>query len=394
MDSASLLSRGPFGFRLETNVRFGVGVVRELPDYLLNRGARKIAVIVDAGAEKNPAAQSLLALIRESFPDAQVEQSDAVEPDYDYLDVFKARFTASLDAVVGIGGGSILDLAKAISVLVTNPGPAISYRGFDLVKNPGRPLIAIPTTAGTGSEVTPNAVFTDRAEMRKFGINTWEYVPELTYLDPEMTASCPRSVTISSGIDALVHTVESYVARGATPLSRVFAVQACPLILTSLAEVLDHPADLELRGRMQLGAFLAGCSLFNGGAGPAGALSYPLGVHYKVPHGIAGGVFLARVARGNVARGSTVYGELYDTLPDRDPSLTSLADKASAFCDRLDALCSRLQIPQSLTPFGVRRADVEIMTEQTMLLKGALDMNPAPFGKEEVRQLLLDMTEA
>ncbi len=372
---------------MKTNVHFGAGVLDEVPRYLEQEGAQRIALVVDAGVVDNPYWKKLVNSLSK-FRIVETVQCTVAEPDYDYLDEARKPLEGKeIDCFVAAGGGSALDLAKALSVLITNPGPAISYRGFNLVKNPGPPLVAIPTTAGTGSEVTPNAVFTDRREMRKLGINTELYVPRLAVLDPRITLSCPRSVTISSGVDALVHSVESFVAQKASPVSRMWSRQGFSLVFNTLDKVVKEPDSIEYRGRMQVGAYAAGTGLMNSGAGPAGALSYPLGVHFRVPHGVAGGVFLAHVARLNVERGCELYGDLYDLMDGARAGL-SPREKSVAFCDQLEALLRKLEVPQMLRTFGVSSNDVALLTEKTMLLKGALDMNPVPFAERETRELL------
>jgi alcohol dehydrogenase class IV len=246
-----------FSFWLKTDARFGPGVASTLPEFAGRRDCKRVAVILDAGVRTNAHVQKVLGGLRAAVEEVRVVESDAVEPTYDYLDEFRQSFDANLDLIVGIGGGSILDLTKAISVLVTNAEPAISYRGFDLIKNPGIPVVAVPTTAGTGSEITPNAVFTDAKEKRKLGINTELYVPILALLDPYMTVSCPKPVTVSSGMDALVHAVESFVARGSTPVSRMYSREAFKLVLPNLPIVIEEPENLEARSAMQLGSVLS-----------------------------------------------------------------------------------------------------------------------------------------
>lgn len=376
-----------FSFWLKTDVRFGEGVVLGLPEILQTWGVKRVAVIADAGVRNNPHVQALKDKLKSVFETVTWVESSAAEPDYDYLDQFKASFTPDYDVMIGIGGGSTLDLAKAVSVLVTNPGRAIEYRGFDLIKNPGIPLVAIPTTAGTASEVTPNAVFTDASEKRKFGINTNLYVPKLALLDPLMTISCPRSVTVSAGIDAIVHTIESYAAKRTNPLTRMFAREAFQLLFSGLPAVVADPDNVTLRAQVQRGAFCAGIALMNSGAGPAGALSYPLGVHFKVPHGLAGGVFISRVARFNAERGFTDYADLYDLIDGADKSL-SRGEKSLKFCDELDSLLQKLEVPDKLSPFGVQESDLPNLAQQTMLLVGALDQNPVPFNIKEVEYVL------
>ena len=202
-----------------------------------------------------------------------------------------------------------------------------------------------------------------------------------------MTISCPRSVTVSSGVDAIVHTLESYVAKRTNPVTRMFAREAFRLLFHNLPAVLSDPQNVQLRARVQRGAFCAGIGLMNSGAGPAGALSYPLGVHFQVPHGIAGGVFVSRIARFNAEGGYTDYAELYDLIEGADLSL-SQHEKALRFCDEMDRMLLSLEIPNTLGSFGVTRSDVPMLAEQTMLLAGALDQNPVAFGIAEVESVL------
>ncbi|MSS73604.1 MAG: iron-containing alcohol dehydrogenase [Candidatus Latescibacteria bacterium] len=379
-----------FSFCLKTEARFGPGVAATLPQFVEKRGYQRVGVILDSGLRQNSHAQELIGGLRGVVKDLKLVENAAAEPTYDYLDEFRKSFDASLDLMVGIGGGSTLDLTKAVSVLATNPRPAISYRGFDLIENPGIPVVAIPTTAGTGSEVTPNAVFTDAKERRKLGINTALYVPVLALLDPYLTLSCPRSVTVSAGMDALVHAVESYVARASTPVSRMFSREAFRILLPNLPAVVERPDDLEARSAMQLGAFYAIIALMNAGGGLTGALSYPLGVLFKVPHGLAGGIFLAKVSRYNAEHGAHQYGDFYDLL-DGLPNLLVLHERALAVCDILDRLAGRLGLPSSLEAFGVRETDLDVLAEQTMLLSGAIQQNPAEVTVADIRKILGDL---
>jgi alcohol dehydrogenase class IV len=385
------MTNATFSFSLASHIKFGPGVAQELRDYLHHISARQVGLIVDRGVVDAPAWRDVAAGLT-GF-DMVTFENTVSEPDYDYLDECRERLMShTFDCIVGVGGGSTLDLAKALSVLATNPGPAINYRGFDKVKQPGPPVVAVPTTAGTGSEVTPNAVFTDKREMRKLGINSAFYVPKLALLDPTLTVSCPRSVTLSSGMDALVHALESYVARGATPISRTFSREAFARIFNTLPRVVAEPADVGLRGEMQLGAYYAGIALMNSGAGLAGAMSYPLGVRFRVPHGLAGAVFLPRVVRLNVRRGVADYGDLLDLITGAAPRPDG--DRAAEFSRRVTDLCRQLDVPATLRKFGVMAADVATLAEETMLLRGAIEQNPVPVSVHDVREILTQMLQA
>lgn len=370
---------------LKTDTRIGVGVADSLNAYVDAKGCDRVAVILDSGPKTNSHVQGLLKSLAAAVGQLQVVETSEIEPTYAYLDEFRGHFDPDLDLLVGIGGGSTLDLTKAVSVLVTNPKPAIAYRGFDLIKTPGIPVVAIPTTAGTGSEVTPNAVFTDSQEKRKLGINTELYMPVLALLDPNFVASCPRSVAASSGMDALVHSVESFASKGATPASRVFSREAFRLVLRNLPVVMERPDDLEAWMAMQFGAYLAGAGLMNGGGGLTGALSYPLGVHFKVPHGLAGGIFLKFVSRHNVDRGAYVYGGLADLLGKEVPP--DEAGRALAVCDALDEITVFAGMP-CLSELGVSEQDLDALAEETFQLSGAIEQNPVEITTADVRGIM------
>jgi len=383
----------PFSFKLKTDLRFGVGITKNMANLLRDCGFCKVGVIIDAGVLKNNAAHELINNLKQSCTIEKIFENRVSEPDYDYLDECKKEFFGtSVNCLIGIGGGSTLDLTKGIAALVKNPGKAIHYRGFNLLKNPSLPIVAIPTTAGTGSEVTPYAVFIDRNEKRKLGINSDYNIPRLAVLDPLLTLSCPRSVTVSSGMDALTHAVESFVAKGATPISKMFSKNAFSLIFNNLSKVVDDMGNIDVRSKLLLGSHYAGVALMNSGAGPAGAMSYPLGVHYNVPHGLAGAVFLPKVVKFNVQGGCESYAELYDLIDNADKNL-SVLQKIKEFSEALDALCEKLLIPRHLSQFNVSRKDVDFIVKDTFSgLKGAIEQNPIPFTEKDARNILNEMT--
>ena len=375
-----------FSFKLKTDMRFGIGISRNIGDLLGNYNFGRLCLIVDSGVlNNNKIVHDLIGNLGRSSEIVKIFENKISEPDYDYLDNCKMEFAVfEFESLMAIGGGSTLDLAKGIAVLMRNPGKALNYRGFDLVKNPALPVIAVPTTAGTGSEVTPNAVFIDKKEKRKLGINTEYDRPKLAILDPLLTLSCPKGVTVSSGMDALTHALESFVAKRATPISRVFSKEAFSLVFNTLPKVVDDMDNVELRSKLLLGSYYAGIALMNSGAGPAGALSYVLGVHYNVPHGLAGAVFLPQVIRLNVERGCLTYAPLYDLIEGVDRNLSEI-EKNRKFSEALEKLCEKLSIPKSLTGFGVAQKDVEFLVNESFWLRQAMEQNPVPFTKEETQ---------
>lgn len=376
-----------FDFKLNSKIKFGVNSCFELPKIIAEMGFNKIGLIVDQGVSTHETITKLEQDLAQKI--AFKFTNKIAEPSFEQVDQTVDQFRKhQIDCLIAFGGGSTLDLAKGISVLLTNQGPAINYRGYGLIKNQGISFIAVPTTAGSGSEVTPNASYVDTKEMRKLGINTDKYLPILTILDPVLTLSCPRSVTSSSGLDALVHSMEAFTALSATPVARMFAKEAFKLVFNSLRTVVNEPSNLEYRGKMLLGAYFAGIALINSASGPAGVLSYPLGVHYKVPHGIAGAVFLAPVVRFNIERGYEAYSQLYDLIEDADNDMTT-KEKNWGFLTRLEQLCLDLAVPTSLSEFGVKEADlsklaVESYTNRTK----SAEQNPIPVKAKELEIII------
>jgi alcohol dehydrogenase len=385
-----------FDFNLKTNARFGPYKALKLPLYLSELSLTRIGLIIDGGIARLEYMRQIRASL-ESNPDLTVKTwvyNLGHEPDYDSLDQVKQQFTGPggvplVDCFVGIGGGSAIDFAKGLSTVVVNPGDAVQYKGFPTNIRPPLPTIAIPTTAGTGSEVTYNAVFTDNKMKKKLGINTRLNYPVLAILDPVLTVNSPVAVTVSSGMDALVHTLESYAAVQSNTMNRIFAREAFRLVFNNLSRVLDKPGDLEIRSKIQIGAYLAGISLINSGSGPAGALSYPLGVHFKVPHGLAGAVFIPHIIRHNISCGYD-YSELYNLIDSADRSIPE-DRKNKDFSTKLSELCWVLDIPDTLRPFGVDAKSVEILCKEAGLLEKAFAQNPVLFSVRDAQDLLRKM---
>ena len=382
-----------FEFRLKTRLKFGTGEALNLGKYLKEAGFKRIGVIADPGVFNLDYFKKIIQGIEDQELDrVKVWEYDIKgEPDYDSLDRVKAEFLdenqqPAVDCFVSIGGGSVMDFAKGLAVLVVNPGKAINYRGFPKNINSPLPNIALPTTAGTASEVTYFAVFINHPDKTKRGINTTDNFPVLAILDPKLTLSCPKVVIASSGIDALSHALESYVARQANSLTKVFAKEGFKLLFNNLFKVLDDPENLEIRSNLQLGAYLAGISLMNSGAGPAGDLSYPLCVHFGAPHGLGTAVFFPYIIEHNVKNGYD-HSELYDLIEGADKSLGK-EEKNRLFSEKTFELSRKLGVPSSLRGFGVNEENIGILLKEVEKLAEDFKQNPVPFSVEQGKELL------
>jgi alcohol dehydrogenase class IV len=371
-----------FKFYLQTQLEYGVGQARKIGDFLAEKSFQDVVVVGDEGVANNsPYFDELITIIKVTAKKTTVQVVRGTEePDYDYLDEIATRIRGidKIDLIVGIGGGSCLDITKAVAILKNNAGKGIDYRGFDKIQNPGIPTLAIPTTAGTGSEVTNNAVFTDKKEMKKLGINGRFMNATYAILDAEGTISCPYSVALSSGIDALTHALESFTCQKANALSRTFSKEAFCLLYNALPCLVDDPHNRQKRQELLLGSYLAGAALFNSGSGIAGALSYPIGVHFNVPHGIGGGIFLESVIEYNILKGYSYYADLLSMI-DNEEGLT-IDRKNKKFFYLMRGLFERLNVPKYLDNWGITKNNVEHVGKLMLPLQAAFDQNPIPFS--------------
>lgn len=371
---------------------FGAGAILKLPDALLAEGWYKIGMIVDQNVAGLPQINELIFLIGKKCDSLIIENCTISEPTYDYLEEIRTRFMGlGLEAMIGIGGGSTIDVTKGMAVLINNKGPALQYRGFDKMTEPVLPIIAIPTTAGSGSEITPNASFVDVDEKRKLGINGDGIRPKYAFIDPTLTVSCPKKPTISSGVDAIVHAVGSYISKGHNTVSRVFSREAFRRLFNYLPLVIEDSANVSYREEVMIGAFFAAMGMMHSGGCASAVLSYPLGVHYGVPHGIAGGIFLPYIVSHNLHHGLKDYADLYRLMNGADITL-SLDKQADQFLKNLENLWNKLDIPKDITRFGFRMSDTDNFISDAMELKAGLDGNPVPFYENEIRNTLKNLS--
>jgi len=282
-----------------------------------------------------------------------------------------------------------MDLAKGIAILMKNPKDGLSYRGFNKVENQGIPLCAFPTTAGTGSEVTWTASFVDTKEGKKLGINGRYVAPICGVLEPELLVTCPNSIMISAGLDALVHSVEAITAKSNNSITRYIGEKAFSLVFNNLSQSIADPLNLELKERLLLGAYLAGVAMMNAGGGPASGVSYPIGVYYKVPHGIAGGVFLGNIFKQNIEKGYQGYRPLIKELTGLGNEYSSI-ELNTMFLKIYDDFFSEIGGPTNLNEWGiVNEKQINHIVKLTMEQRlENLMLNPLPYGEDDLRYLL------
>lgn len=289
---------------------------------------------------------------------------------------------SAADLIVGIGGGSNMDVAKVASVLATNDVPLEEMYGMDLVPRPGLDKVLIPTTAGTGSEVTPHAVLTDEEAGTKRVVAGANVLARVAILDPELTLSLPADVTAYSGMDALVHAIEAFTSLNAVPLTDLFAVWAIQIISSSLRRAFADGGDIEAREAMLEGSMAAGVAFGNAGVTATHAFAYPLGAVFHIPHGKANTIMLPAVMEYNLEanprRFALINGPMgidSQGLDDRGAALKMV--------EGLRALIADLELPTSLSEFGIEEADIAGMAADVVASSRILANNPRSIGLED-----------
>jgi len=289
-----------FDFQPRTRIVYGVGSIRKLGELAETLGFRRTLLVADTGMVRAGYVPSALAALDAAAVTATPYHDFGENPDSAMVEAGRA-FAAPLgiDSIIGLGGGSSLDCAKGINFLLTNGGTIASYRGYGKAHTPLLPMIAIPTTAGTGSEAQSYAVISDASTHMKMACGDPSAAARIAILDPELTTSAPRGVTALSGYDAIAHAVETWVTSKRTPLSDTFSQRAWDLLRAAFAPVLEQPGDLDARSAMLLGAHFAGVAIEQSMLGAAHACANPLTASYGLSHGLALSLVLPHVVRWN-----------------------------------------------------------------------------------------------
>jgi len=359
-----------------TCLRFGCGAVADLALFVKNLGGTKVFLVADPGLE----AAHLLERITKPLIDAAIPYSlyTKVDPEpglrlADQGAKLATKFGA--DCLVGVGGGSAMDVAKAISILLTNGGKAEDYLGLGKIKKPGLPKIMIPTTAGTGAEVSFTAVFINEKTKSKGGMNGDPLYPEVAILDPELTVSLPPQVTATTGIDAFTHAIESFVSTQAHPISEMYAREAMSLISGNLAKAYAHGGNLEARSNMLLGSLLAGKALATAGVGLVHAMAYPLGGMFGIAHGLANAVLLPYVLQYNLIGAPEKYAEVAHILCC-DTKGMSAKEAARLAVEAVFELNMEVGIPATLAELGIPAEQIPEMARIALTVTRPVENNP------------------
>lgn len=374
-------------FSTTPRIILGEGVLSRIGDEVKRLHGTTVLIVTDPGVVAAGIVDRLEALLTEA--DLGVARFDKVEADPRYEiveDSLALLRAAKADLVIGIGGGSSLDMAKVTSVMAVNDGPVGTYFGIDLVPRPGLPLILIPTTAGTGSEVTPIVILSDHHEKLKKGIVSPYLFPACALLDPVLTLGLPPKVTAATGMDALIHALEAYTSINATPMSDMLAREAIPLLHDNIRTAYAKGDNLTARTNMLRGAMLAGMAFANAGVTAVHAFAYPIGAEFHIPHGIANTIMLVPVMRFNQTGNLDRFAALAGFLGQDTTGLSARQAAAKAVC-ALTELAEDLRVPQHLTAFGVKEGDVPMLAAGVLKVTRLLANNPRTLSLEDAEAI-------
>ncbi len=376
-------SATPFEFQLRTRLVFGSGAIDRLGPLARELGFSRPLLVTDRGLRDAGHVERALGQLRDAGVEAAVFDACEANPDGAMVDR-GVEFAAARrpDGVIGLGGGSPLDCAKGINLLLTNGGAIADYKGYGLARKPLLPMIAVPTTAGTGSEAQSYAVIADTATHMKMACGDPKLAFAAAILDPDLTVSQPPAVTAAAGFDALAHAVETAVTTRRTPVSVLFSHAAFRLIEPHYDRVLADPGDVDARAAMQLGAFYAGVAIEHSMLGAAHACANPLTARYDLTHGIALAILLPHVVRWNAEGKSDLYGGLADGLP----AATDGGPAGNRLARRLAAAGRSGGFPRDLRTAGVATDDLPLLAEAAAT-QWTGTFNPRPFGARDALEL-------
>lgn len=373
------------GFEFNTVGRIinGLDSSLQLAAQCRHLGVHRPLLVTDPGLMAIGLVQPVLsALENEGFSALVFDQVREDPPEATVLAAAELARSGNVDGVIAVGGGSSMDVAKVVAVLLGGKQALPDLYGVGQVTGNRLPLILVPTTAGTGSEVTPVAVITT-GETTKAGVSSPVLLPDVAVLDAGLTLGLPASVTAMTGVDAMVHAIEAYTSRHKkNPLSDNLAIQALDLLSRNIRTAVHSGSNRDARENMLLGACLAGQAFANAPVAAVHALAYPLGGHYHISHGLSNSLVLPAVLEFNMPEASGLYAELAEVVIG-EPIAGSDEAKTAALVGALRQLIDDVELPATLREARVREEDLEMLAEDAMLQQRLLINNPRDVAYDD-----------
>ena len=374
-----------FSFTIPQNIVVGAGSLKRLPELAKNLKKSKAYIISGPHLERigmvDKCREALKAAGIESDAFTQTEGNPSTDTVAKAANGFKS---SKADFIVAFGGGSPLDVAKAVAVIASSGGNITDYEGGGKVLGPVVPMIAIPTTAGTGSEVTAFSVITDHSRNYKLTVVSNYLLPAYAILDPELITTVPKSTAAACGIDAMVHALEAFISKAASPFSDLFAKEALRLIGTSIRDYVSDRSNLAACESMLIGSLFAGIAFSHARLGDVHAMSHPVSAYFDVAHGVANAVLLPTVVDYNMTYANEKYKYIYDCICEKPLSDDTFTPEMLAA--EIRVLNDELGIPSSLSEVGVDSSLFDKMADDAMK-SGNILVNPRPTTKKDILAL-------
>lgn len=364
---------------------FGNGTLQQLADDVIELKPAK--VFIGTIEPLRSAIETFVHTLTENKIEVLIDTSIVAEPSFsDFEQLMKKITPFNPDVVIGIGGGSVLDIAKLVAAQLENKQQLKDYVGIGLLKGRKKKLICVPATSGTGSEVSPNAILVDDADNQKKGIISPYLVPDIVYVDPLLTVSVPPSITAATGMDALTHCLEAYTNKFAQPFIDMYAYEGMRLIAANIVTAVNDGTNVEAREKVAMGSLLGGFCLGPVNTAGVHALSYPLGSMYHLPHGLSNALLLPYVMEYNIVSAAERYADVAVALGcKREEDAWTTAKAGVARIKELNAACG---IPASLKEVGVKEETIPQMAMEAMKIQRLLKNNPREINEQAAAAIL------
>ena len=374
-----------FTFTVPQDIIFGMGSLKRLPELLKKNGSAKMLLVSDRGLEKLGVVEKVRSIVTASGTEVAEFLDVEPNPSVDTVNAaVKAYQEAEATSIVALGGGSPMDVAKAVGVLAKFGGQITEYEGAHKVPGKIVPIIAIPTTAGTGSEVTAFSVITDTSRNYKLTVFSYELIPSYALLDPELIMTAPASIAASCGVDALIHAWEAYTSRDASPFSDAMAEKAMELIGANIRRFVANRQDEEAACAMMSGSMFAGIAFAWARLGNVHAMSHPVSAFFHVPHGVANSILLPTIVEYNALADHGRYEKIYNYISKESEPVVDFVPEM--LVDEASELLKDLGIPSRLSDVGVTEDKIPQMAADAMK-SGNILANPRQSTQKDIEML-------
>lgn len=375
-----------YQFHVKGNIIFGIGAVEQLSGLIQKYDMKNVMVVYDKGVKAAGIAEKIIGQVEQSGADITVFDKVIPNPTNEVVtEAAEIAKKAKINGFVAVGGGSSIDLAKAVNILMTNPGEIGEYGGMGQVKNSCFPLIAVPTTAGTSSEITNVSALIDTKKVIKYVVIDNNIIPSDVIADPELTKSMPAGVTAATGMDAITHAVESYISNMATPLTEYHALKGLEILHKHIARAVKNGEDMEAREQMMLGCIITGFSFSNANLGLVHGIAHTLSAHLGLPHGMANAAVLPYVMEYNAQSCPEKMVELAKSI--HLSATGKIEEDQYLLAKELKRLIKELGI-KTLSQQGIEKKDFEMLAED-VLKEPVLGFNPRQgITKEDILFIL------